>query len=646
MTMRKQRAALVLAVAFCLLLLPASAWAASDPIGYTFDVSEGDILVNDAGGGSLTVTYGPVPTTTAAFPYTQMITLTGSTTEHTVTVGGGVTAGITLSGVTIDVSAASGACAFDMTGATVNLTLAGNNILKSGYTRAGLQVPGGASVTIDVDGPGALTAIGNGGAGIGGFQGGSGGGHITIKAGAVTAIGDNAAAGIGSGYKSGDGGTVIISGGMVTATGSSCGAGIGGGCRGNGGTVIISGGTVTATGGNGGAGIGGGANNAGHSGGRGGAVYICGGSVLAKRGGAGTEEDVGRGRDYAGPDSATLKNKPDGANIYRTTLTLAPDTGIPEADIGFGGAAAGYGRKDLVTDGGGVLYFYLPEGGAEAAYGGGYYTETVEANHGNAFELNAGESAYAVGYALTNLTPGASPGMVMGGRDYTGTLAPEPGFARPASITVAMGGVPLEAGVGYSYNRASGAVQINNITGNVLITAAGVAPSGGSSDSAYAFRSLRDSVTGVRISGSIHSGAGLTVSQLSLHPDDPACSAIRTAQASGDLILGLNIELSGDYAAPLTISIPVGSGYNGRTMTILHCINGSLEVIAVTAKDGMATFEVSSLSPFGVARGLFVPGAGAAKPPKTGGAAESTVFVIFGSAAICAIYLAMKRRKA
>jgi len=162
-----------------------------------------------------------------------------STTADRIVVSSGVTANITLSNVNIDMSSISNACAFDMTGATVNLTLVGTNNLKSGQYRAGLQVPEGASLVITNSSTGSITALGGSfGAGIGGSDGFklNNGGNITVNGGTVTATGGSYAAGIGGGvdssiigyYFCGSGGTFIINGGVVTATGGYSSPGIGG----------------------------------------------------------------------------------------------------------------------------------------------------------------------------------------------------------------------------------------------------------------------------------------------------------------------------------------------------------------------------------------------------------------------------------
>ena len=113
---------------------------------------------------------------------------------------------------------------------------------------------------------GTIAAIGGeGGAGIGGGQGGSGE-KLYFYSGTVQANGGRLASGIGGSYK-GRGSEIYIYGGTVSAQGGDGGAGIGGGCWTteqdmNGinaaHDIYISGGTVTAKGGHNGAGIGGG----------------------------------------------------------------------------------------------------------------------------------------------------------------------------------------------------------------------------------------------------------------------------------------------------------------------------------------------------------------------------------------------------
>ena len=106
---------------------------------------------------------------------------------------------------------------------------------------------------------------GNGGAGIGGGQGGAGE-KLYFYSGTIQATSDRFASGIGGSYK-GRGSEIYIYGGTVSAQGGEGGAGIGGGCWKtaqdmNGinaaHDIYISGGTVTAKGGYNGAGIGGG----------------------------------------------------------------------------------------------------------------------------------------------------------------------------------------------------------------------------------------------------------------------------------------------------------------------------------------------------------------------------------------------------
>ena len=147
--------------------------------------------------------------------------------------------------------------------------------VEGDYTRAGIYVPVGSSLTIyaQTEGTGAIVATGGDyGAGIGGNMGEIESepdegtcGAVVIYGGVIEATGGNGGAGIGGGSYS-NGGTVTINDGTVVAIGVGGGAGIGGGSFGDGGDVAINGGTVTAVGGVNtystdyhGAGIGGGA---------------------------------------------------------------------------------------------------------------------------------------------------------------------------------------------------------------------------------------------------------------------------------------------------------------------------------------------------------------------------------------------------
>ena len=186
---------------------------------------------------------------------------------------------LTLKDVKIDVSDTGsywveGKAALSVQGkGNVEIELDGNNELKSGVQRAGLEKNTSTStgtLTLKDDkeaGSGSLKATGGKyGAGIGGGEYYSGE-NITITGGRVNATGGWGSAGIGGGnYGSGNYGSgknITIKGGTVTAKGGDCGAGIGGGDSGIGENIKITDGTVNATGGIYGAGIGGGVNASG-----------------------------------------------------------------------------------------------------------------------------------------------------------------------------------------------------------------------------------------------------------------------------------------------------------------------------------------------------------------------------------------------
>ena len=316
-----------------LLGLPALPLAAS----VTLDIAEGSLVITETGysqGGATETSF------TGSYVITQSCTRdNGSScddttdvdydpdyeksTDYTITIKSG-THELTLEDVGIY---GDGSPAVQVqSGAMLNLTLEGENLLEGDDEYAGLNVPSGATLTITEGSTGYLYARGDGAAGIGGSSGETAG-SITIAGGTILAVGRGAAysagAGIGGG-PNGNGGTITITGGFVAALssfeGSDAGAGIGGGYKGDGGTIKISGGCVHAfTSGESdvaGTGIGGG------KGGNGGAVTITGGTVVTDRIGGGeggdgetieisggiviVEDAVGKGEDGSDDGDITI----------------------------------------------------------------------------------------------------------------------------------------------------------------------------------------------------------------------------------------------------------------------------------------------------------------------------------------------------
>ena len=293
----------------------------------------------------------------------------------------------------------------------VEIELDGNNELKSGKGRVGLEKTSTGTLTLKDDNKeaGSLTATGGyNGAGIGGGNG-DGAENITITGGTVTATGGSSGAGIGGG-REGKGENITITGGTVNATGNEDGAGIGGGSSGSGENITINGGEVTASGGDNwddcGAGIGGVGKNititggtvnatGGYGGGAagiGGAfangenITITGGTVNA----AGSYFDHGMGAGIGGGGNSS------GNNITITGGTVNV-TGGYGGGAGIGGGAEGGGGKNITIKGGTVTATgggYRGNSGAGIGGGSSGSGENITINDG---KVTATGGSYAAG---------------------------------------------------------------------------------------------------------------------------------------------------------------------------------------------------------------------------------------------------------
>ena len=359
----------------------------------------------------------------------------------------------------------------------VEIELDGNNELKSGKGRAGLEKTSTGTLTLKDDKEaGSLTATGgDSAAGIGGgFQG--NGENITITGGTVDATGGYGSAGIGGG-KEGKGENITITGGTVTATGGESGgaingggAGIGGGNggdNGNGGVgnnITITGGTVTATGGFNAAGIGGGNNGNGEN------ITIKGGTVNATggEGGAG----LGGGSNNNG-------NGGNGKNITITGGTVNAAGGVTAAGIGGGGNG---GSGENITINGGTVT--AAGGDAAAGIGGG-----VNGN-GNNITITGGKVTAAGGVTAAgigggqygngeNITIKGGTVNAAGGEGGTGIGGGQQGNGEDITIKggkVTAAGGDYAAGIGGGDNGNGDRITITGGTVNAAggVTAAGI----------------------------------------------------------------------------------------------------------------------------------------------------------------------------
>ena len=384
----------------------------------------------------------------------------------------------------------------------VEIELDGNNELKSGASRAGLEKTSTGKLTLKDDNKeaGSLMATGGmSGAGIGGgFQG--NGENITITGGTVDATGGYGSAGIGGG-KEGKGENITITGGTVNAT-SNDGAGIGGGLLGSGENIAITGGTVNATGTDG-AGIGGGNGSVGKN------ITITGGTVTAAGGFGNAGIGGGNGSDgenitiIGGSVTATGgefaagiggSNGGSGNNITITGGTVTATGG--DKGAGIGGGDEGGGGNNITIKGGTVTATgggNRGNGGAGIGGGSGGSLENITIT-GGSVTATGGDYAAGIGGGSVSFWGGN----VGSGKNIT---------INGGSVT-ATGGYGGGAGIGGGENGNGEDITINGGTVNAAGAYGGAGIGGG----------LNGIGSKITVSGAAHVTATATASR---DPDWP-----------------------------------------------------------------------------------------------------------------------------
>lgn len=271
-------------------------------------------------------------------------------------------------------------------------------------------------------------------------------------------------AAIGSGYRAGTYVPVAIHGGWVYAETNTESAAIGNGMsdRFENASITIDGGTVTAVTTAEGAAIGGGGGTTASTAAAAGIVTIAGGSVKAVS--TGTGDAVG---NAAGSQSTVHVWNNESLQVYEVPIPSAGcDYLLLDGLMRFSG--------DHTDDEN--HYLYLPEGTYYALVSGGTYAnksyDITVTRDGVTVREHGYVEEYSITMNLTNLTSDA-PSSVQEGADLSLTLTPEKGYGLPEAIQVTMGGQMLLS-TQYDYDNETGRFTLENVTGDVVLTAVAV----------------------------------------------------------------------------------------------------------------------------------------------------------------------------
>ncbi|MDL2238423.1 InlB B-repeat-containing protein, partial [Christensenellaceae bacterium OttesenSCG-928-K19] len=273
------------------------------------------------------------------------------------------------------------------------------------------------------------------------------------------------------------------------------------------------------------------------------------------------------------------------------------------------------------TSGGGVLYYgklasyaatgtvkmTIPAGLADGSYTIKLFAEQINGDNFTDFASTPVEIPLTVttgGNPPATYTVTYAGGGAAGGSVPTDTNSP---YASGATVTV-LGNTGGLTRTDYSFagwknsvdNVTYTAGQTFVINSNVTLTAQWTYtdpdPDPGPT---YEYRTITDPATGVSVTGYFTPGTRLKVTEKALHPAG-TCAACDEIRASGGWAALYDVSITGQHSGNIELRLPVDSSYNGQSMSVWHCKRGHVEKLSGTAKDGVVSITVSSLSPFAV----------------------------------------------
>ena len=232
---------------------------------------------------------------------------------------------------------------------------------------------------------------------------------------------------------------------------------------------------------------------------------------------------------------------------------------------------------------------------------------------------------YTVSYQLTNLTADGQPSSATENQPLQVTLTPADQYSLPEQIQVTMGGVVLTSGQEYTYDKSSGTISLAAVTGDVVITADGVAQTNapvittttlkdGKQNEAYFDQLTATSDTPV--SWSITSGslpAGLALDRASgVISGTPAVAGTATftvtaTNSTGSASKEFSILIAAKSAEKRILSFAVPNGTSRIIgtqieVTVPHGTDITSLTPAITVSEGASVFPAS-----GVAQNFSVP---------------------------------------
>ncbi|MEA4932918.1 MAG: S-layer homology domain-containing protein, partial [Lawsonibacter sp.] len=110
--------------------------------------------------------------------------------------------------------------------------------------------------------------------------------------------------------------------------------------------------------------------------------------------------------------------------------------------------------------------------------------------------------------------------------------------------------------------------------------------------------------TGVRVSGTIGEDAVLKVTDPVANAEDAAYHYLNQIRADKALAYH-QIKLEGTFSGKLTVQIPVDAKYEGKELTVITYLNGTLKTMDLTVKGGYVTFTTETLSSYMVLDGKY-----------------------------------------
>jgi hypothetical protein len=296
-----------------------------------------------------------------------------------------------------------------------------------------------------------------------------------------------------------------------------------------------------------------------------------------------------------------------GANVYlNNNKSVAVDTIVggnvvltASGDVTSGNAGTSTGNRDIIADNATVN-----ASGNIGTSGSALIIDADKVSARSKYMTVRSEDDFIIGTINTQYEANISAGGIISAAQSSSNAISAGTLVLNAAGNIGTAAAPLNVSV-------AGTIQSDAIYGNVYLANNYQAPDGGHSGGSGGGGgggtdevTMRDRTTGIMITGEIDGEFVVTDIKADLK-DGGVVSQIIESMGLNHILAAYNLQITGNVSGQIEVTIPLGSQYNGKKLTVIYDEDGKTKVAVVTVENGSFSIDAENPGDFVIMDGVY-----------------------------------------